>query len=67
MVDVRKGGTAVLEPARPRAAMADWTSLGGALTSAPALCSWGPRKLAVFGRGTDNALWHATVFSHTHA
>lgn len=58
MVDVRKGGTAVLEPARPKAAMADWTSLGGTLTSAPALCSWGPRKLAVFGRGPDNALWY---------
>jgi hypothetical protein len=39
-------------------------SLGGprgfrtAFTSAPAVCSWGPTRLDVFGRGEDNALWH---------
>jgi hypothetical protein len=38
-------------------------SLGGppgqnAFTSAPAVCSWGPARLDVFGRGPDNALWH---------
>jgi hypothetical protein len=39
-------------------------SLGGpahfrtAFTSAPAVCSWGPARLDVFGRGEDNALWH---------
>jgi Repeat of unknown function (DUF346) len=39
-------------------------SLGGprgfrtAFTSAPAVCSWGPGRLDVFGRGEDNALWH---------
>ena len=38
--------------------MADWESLGGEFTSAPAVCSWGPGRLDVFGRGTDNALWH---------
>jgi Repeat of unknown function (DUF346) len=38
-------------------------SLGGPpgrvpLTSAPAVCSWGPARLDVFGRGPDDALWH---------
>ena len=38
--------------------MAGWESLGGGLTSAPAVCSWEAGRLDVFGRGTDNALWH---------
>ena len=38
--------------------MAGWDSLGGALTSAPAICSWEQGRLDVFGRGTDDALWH---------
>ncbi|MEP7343477.1 MAG: thiol-activated cytolysin family protein [Acidobacteriota bacterium] len=33
-------------------------SLGGVITSAPAICSWGAGRLDVFARGTDNALWH---------
>jgi hypothetical protein len=42
-------------------------SLGGprgfrtAFTSAPAVCSWGPARLDVFGRGEDNALWHKSL------
>ncbi len=35
-----------------------WESLGGVLTSAPAVCSWASGRLDVFVRGTDNALWH---------
>ena len=35
-----------------------WTSLGGILTSGPAAASWGPGRLDVFVRGTDNAVWH---------
>ncbi|GAA3643480.1 hypothetical protein GCM10022236_52690 [Microlunatus ginsengisoli] len=35
-----------------------WESLGGVLTSQPAVSSWAPRRLDVFVRGTDNALWH---------
>src|SRR5205085_9943301 len=35
-----------------------WTSLGGVLTSKPAAASWAPSRLDVFGRGTDNELWH---------
>ena len=38
--------------------VAGWESLGGGLTSAPAVCSWEAGRLDVFGRGTDNALWH---------
>ena len=36
----------------------EWESLGGGLTSAPAICSWGPTHLEVFARGDDQALWH---------
>ncbi len=35
-----------------------WEDLGGALTSGPAVCSWGAGRIDVFARGTDNALWH---------
>jgi len=35
-----------------------WESLGGGLTSAPAVCSWAPGRLDCFVRGGDNALWH---------
>jgi hypothetical protein len=35
-----------------------WNSLGGGLTSAPAICSWGPGRLDIFARGEDFALWH---------
>ena len=38
-----------------------WQSLGGpssAAASAPALTSWGPDRLDVFVRGTDNQLYH---------
>ena len=38
--------------------MTEWESLGGGLTSAPAICSWGPTHLEVFARGDDQALWH---------
>jgi hypothetical protein len=32
--------------------------LGGQLTSAPAIASWGPTRLDVFYRGQNNHLWH---------
>lgn len=35
-----------------------WESLGGVVTSAPAVCSWSSGRLDVFARGTDSALWH---------
>src|SRR5215204_963409 len=35
-----------------------WFSLGGRLTSAPAVCSWGPGRLDVFARGEGNSLLH---------
>ncbi|MGK3985906.1 hypothetical protein WME99_22855 [Sorangium sp. So ce136] len=37
---------------------ARWESLGGTLTSSPAVSSWGSGRLDVFARGADNALWH---------
>jgi hypothetical protein len=36
----------------------DWESLGGILSSVPAVSSWAEGRLDVFVRGTDNALWH---------
>jgi hypothetical protein len=32
--------------------------LGGVLTSAPAAESWGPNRIDVIVRGTNNAVWH---------
>lgn len=46
---------------RVRAADGTWsgtTDLGGRLRSHPAAVSWGPGRLDVFPRGTDNAVWH---------
>jgi hypothetical protein len=40
-----------------------WTSLGGALTSAPAAATNQDGTIDVFVRGTDNALWHRTQSS----
>jgi hypothetical protein len=37
----------------------DWESLGGVFTSGPGVSSWAPGRLDVFGRGQDNALYHA--------
>ncbi len=36
----------------------DWVSLGGELTSGPAVCSWGPNRLDVFVLATDSSLYH---------
>jgi hypothetical protein len=36
----------------------DWESLGGKFTSRPAVASWGPNRLDVFGLGTDNNAMH---------
>ncbi len=33
-------------------------NLGGMATSDPDISSWGPNRLDVWARGTDNALWH---------
>ncbi|HSH62236.1 MAG TPA: hypothetical protein VK988_21830 [Acidimicrobiales bacterium] len=42
----------------PPPAVTDWQSLGGYVTSDPAVVSRGPDNLDVFVRGGDNALWH---------
>src|SRR5207249_2152763 len=36
-----------------------WDLIGGSLTSAPAVSSWGTNRLDVFGRGQDMALYHS--------
>lgn len=47
------------EPGTPPALKwSNWEDLGGILTSAPAVCSWAPNRLDVFGRGQNQALWH---------
>ena len=35
-----------------------WENHGGVFISSPAAVSWGPNRIDVFARGTDNALWH---------
>jgi hypothetical protein len=49
----------------PNAAWGPRTSLGGTLTSAPAVASAGPGLLDVFARGTDNALWHRSYTTNS--
>jgi hypothetical protein len=43
---------------RPVAPTVKWESLGGVLTSKPAVASWGNGRMDVFVRGTDSQLWH---------
>jgi hypothetical protein len=35
-----------------------WESLSGQFTASPAAVSWADGRIDVFGRGSDNALWH---------
>jgi GH25 family lysozyme M1 (1,4-beta-N-acetylmuramidase) len=42
----------------PNGGWTDWTSLGGQLTSAPAMGKNQDGRLEIFARGTDGALWH---------
>lgn len=35
-----------------------WESLGGVLTSAPTVASWGSNRMDVLVRGADYAIWH---------
>jgi hypothetical protein len=37
---------------------ANWESLQGVLLGAPSVAAWGPHRLDIFVRGTDNSLWH---------
>ena len=36
----------------------NWEELGGVLSSAPSVSSWGSKRLDVFARGPEGALWH---------
>ncbi len=36
----------------------NWEDLGGVLTTAPAVSSWGANRLDVFAGGTDNSMYH---------
>lgn len=42
-----------------------WTSRGGQIVGAPDACSWGPGRLDVFIRGTDNKLWQIALINGT--
>ncbi|TMQ22159.1 MAG: hypothetical protein E6K82_13825 [Candidatus Rokuibacteriota bacterium] len=60
-VFVRINGSAIAtisqsSPGSPQ--WTSWTSLGGGFTTAPAVAVNFDGRLEVFGRGTDNALWH---------
>ncbi len=55
ILNIIRNGT---RPPVPGRGWSSWESLGGILTSAPAAVSWGPNRIDVFVRGTDNALWH---------
>jgi hypothetical protein len=35
-----------------------YDNLGGTFTADPAIASWGPNRLDVFGRGSEGGLWH---------
>ena len=43
-----------------RNALGDWTAFDGTIQDAPALISWGPDRMDLFVRGTDNSLLHST-------
>jgi hypothetical protein len=40
-----------------------WKDMGGSLTSAPTITSWGVGRLDMFARGADRALWHRSFES----
>jgi len=44
-----------------------FSRLGGSLTSAPAVASWGVNRLDLFARGQDNALYHMWYDGAWHA
>jgi hypothetical protein len=43
-----------------RNALGDWTPFEVTIQDAPALTSWGPERMDLFVRGTDNSLLHST-------
>ena len=45
---------------RPPFPTVTWGSIGGVLTSKPAVAAWGPSRLDAFVRGTDGQLWHTS-------
>ena len=43
-----------------RNALGDWTAFDVTIQDAPAITSWGPNRMDLFARGTDNNLYHST-------
>lgn len=43
---------------RPSFPTVKWATLGGNLTSKPAVAAWSSNRLDAFARGTDGQLWH---------
>jgi hypothetical protein len=63
VVSINGGGQALAahdenSVVKTNASWRNWESLGGVLTSGPAVSSWSNGRLDTFVRGTDNALWH---------
>lgn len=58
--DTRRIHAASTAPSPPLTATrwSDWEVLGGYITSAPTVASWGTNRLNVFARGPDATLWH---------
>ena len=42
----------------PRSRWGGWESLGGIILVTPHAVSWGPNRLDIFARGSDNAMYH---------
>ena len=56
--------SSIMDVQTSSSAWQQWESLGGILTSEPTVSSWASGRLDVFGRGTDNALWHKWYDGH---
>lgn len=54
-VNVLRAAAGLPRPAFPTVG---WATLGGTLTSKPAVAAWSSNRLDAFARGTDGELWH---------
>jgi uncharacterized phage protein gp47/JayE len=54
----RSRSGSVIHMVDPLTSFPVWEDLGGIVTSAPAVASWGAMRLDVFARGLDGAMWH---------
>ena len=59
------GGDALQQSLFPGAIWRRPLNRGGTIQSQPVVVSWGPGRLDIFARGTDNTLWHRASNSGT--